>query len=947
MKTKTVFITIVLLIILPFVTLSQVVQGECYIDTDPGTGNGISFSASDGSFNDVMESILNNALSIAPAGLHTINIRVKDNNGNWGPVYKTVISVGASLTLPSIQITTGELFWDTDPGTGNGASFIAFDGSFDNAIETAINSSVSTPAIGNHKLCVRAKDNTTWGPVFTTIVKVENLFAAGNISITAGELFWDTDPGAGNGTAFIAFDGSFDNAIETAIKNSTATPAIGNHKLCIRTKDNTTWGPVFTTVVRVENLFVARNINIITGELFWDTDPGNGNGTSLIAFDGNFNDAIEKVFSTPSLGLHTLNVRVQDAANNWGQSFKTVVKIENLFNARAIKITAGELFYDADPGNGNGIPFLAYDGNYSDAIEAVVNNAVASTGLTYGVHKLSVRTMDAAAQWGPAFSTVLKIDSNFVARNIKIAQLEMFYDNDPGLGNGISMLAFDGNFDNAVETGSIYWGFLPDTGFHTFSVRAKDINGSWGPVNKSIIYITPCTSSPVPTVTLGGDSTICVGDSVLLTATGGYSSYTWMKGNTVVGTGPTYFASQAGYYKVWVTDGSGCPGASVFVRVIQTSNNPVIAVSGATTFCDGGSAILDAGSGYVSYLWSTGETTQTITVDTTGNYSVNTNNGFCTRQSPTVITTVNPLPAIPVITANGPIEFCIGDSVLLSSDAATSYSWNTSATSQAITVYASGNYVVTVSNSYGCHSSSLGMNVNVHDPIAVITPGGSVHVCYGDSVALTANTFSQYQWNTGETTQSIYVDSAGNYGVKVTDAIGCKDSTTVNVSKSGAMTSVITVIPATCGQNDGSISVTAGGGIPPYYYYWSTGQTTTGFSGISGNPTQLFTVTITDSYGCSLVDSDSVNCVLSVNSIDVNSGLNVFPSPASNEITVHVNELTKVNALLILNIEGQELVRKVLEANLTKIDISHFSNGIYFIKYENENGIVTQKLIKN
>src|SRR3569832_340041 len=130
--------------------------------------------------------------------------------------------------------------------------------------------------------------------------------------VTQAEYFVDTDPGAGLATPMLAYDGNFNDAVETVLKSNAAGWTVGMHVIGIRIKDNNGhWGPAFRTTVSVQNPFVLPSITIATGECFWDTDPGQGNGTALLAFDGNFNDAYEVVarngFVAPAMGMHTLN----------------------------------------------------------------------------------------------------------------------------------------------------------------------------------------------------------------------------------------------------------------------------------------------------------------------------------------------------------------------------------------------------------------------------------------------------------------------------------------------------------------------------------------------------------------------------------------------------------------------------------------------------------------
>ncbi|NND94912.1 MAG: T9SS type A sorting domain-containing protein, partial [Flavobacteriales bacterium] len=146
---------------------------------------------------------------------------------------------------------------------------------------------------------------------------------------------------------------------------------------------------------------------------------------------------------------------------------------------------------------------------------------------------------------------------------------------------------------------------------------------------------------------------------------------------------------------------------------------------------DGESVTLTSSSA-ASYLWSTGATTQSITVFNSGNYSVTvTNANGCSRSSAVTPVTVNDLPATPTITPDGPTTFCETESVTLSSSAEDSYLWNTGAATQSILVTTSGSYSVTVTTADGCSatSASTSVTVNPNTTWYADTDGDS----YGDS----------------------------------------------------------------------------------------------------------------------------------------------------------------------------------------------------------------------
>ncbi|MFN5620764.1 MAG: T9SS type A sorting domain-containing protein [Flavobacteriales bacterium] len=123
-------------------------------------------------------------------------------------------------------------------------------------------------------------------------------------------------------------------------------------------------------------------------------------------------------------------------------------------------------------------------------------------------------------------------------------------------------------------------------------------------------------------ITASGNTTICEGQSVTLTASAG-TSYLWSNGST----SPSISVNESGSYAVVVSGSGGCTGTSESVQVTVTPQPyAIVSVIGSTSFCANQSVTLSV-SGALSYLWSNGATTQSITVNTSGDYSVTTSNG--------------------------------------------------------------------------------------------------------------------------------------------------------------------------------------------------------------------------------------------------------------------------------------------------------------------------------
>ncbi len=511
----------------------------------------------------------------------------------------TLLGCAMPLHAQHRQVTRAEYFWDTDPGNGNGTPMLAADGSFNNALEAIFQNTSTLPAPGFHTLGIRVRAaNSAWGPVFKQVVEIlpSAPIAPPQLTITAGEFFWDTDPGAGNGTTLIAYNGNFNEALESAIGSTTA-PSLGKHKLGIRLRDvNNTWGPVYSAAIEVTPAPVTLQgaLQITAGECFWGTDPGQGLGTAMIAVNGNFDEALKSVMANmpaPAIGFHKLSMRLRDATNHWGPVFSVVVQVNSapIATAGALKVTAAELFWDTDPGQGNGATMLALNGNFDEAIKATLATVPAPTVI--GFHKLHIRVKDTQNNWGPAFSAVVEVKPNTpttIMPTIKITAAECYFDIDPGEGAATPMLAFDGNFNTAIE--KIMGGNLPAPvamGYHTLYMRVSDGNNNWGTPYGAVVYID---TTIYFTARINGPTSLC--PSAL---------------SGVVYTTPAIFGST---YAWSVTGGNIVAGAgSRSVTVNWNANGPyqlrLLECNAAIAFCDSTVLILNVKHNAASLITQT------------------------------------------------------------------------------------------------------------------------------------------------------------------------------------------------------------------------------------------------------------------------------------------------------------------------------------------------------
>lgn len=145
----------------------------------------------------------------------------------------------------------------------------------------------------------------------------------------------------------------------------------------------------------------------------------------------------------------------------------------------------------------------------------------------------------------------------------------------------------------------------------------------------------------------------------------------------------------------------------------------------------------------------------------------------------------------------------------------------------------------------------INLNGNISNPYIIAS--GIETYCYRDTITLTASESLEYLWSTSDTVQIINITESGNYYVSVTDNNGCTEVANINISLPDSLAISDTVVNVTCfGQSNGSIDLTITGGTLPYTYLWSNDSTTQDLNNI---PVGNYSVTVTDSHGCTAIDS--------------------------------------------------------------------------------------------
>jgi gliding motility-associated-like protein len=336
---------------------------------------------------------------------------------------------------------------------------------------------------------------------------------------------------------------------------------------------------------------------------------------------------------------------------------------------------------------------------------------------------------------------------------------------------------------------------------------------------------------PALTVNLGNDTILCTGQNLTLNAGNAGATYLWSTGAVT----QTINVNSTANYKVTVTAGS----CSIVDSILVTFNNgPVLALGNDTSLCAGQPITISAGNPGATYLWSTGATTETISPDSTGSYSVAASFGTCTARD-TINITFNPIPVVNL----GPDQLlCNGLSVTLDAgNPGAAYLWSTGAMTETISVSATNLYWVVVQNGTCVGTDSIQITAYTSPHVNL---GPDISICYGSDTSLNAgNAGMEFLWNTGDTTQTIKISSTGTYFVNVNNH-GClgSDTAIVNIGQEiyvslGADTFIC---PGSTMQIDAGTGFTR--------YAWSPIGGNYHFIEIEQPGT--YQVIVTDAYGC-------------------------------------------------------------------------------------------------
>jgi ligand-binding sensor domain-containing protein len=400
----------------------------------------------------------------------------------------------------------------------------------------------------------------------------------------------------------------------------------------------------------------------------------------------------------------------------------------------------------------------------------------------------------------------------------------------------------------------------------TISVKVQDANGCWSIPDTIIV-----TTKPLPDVDLGPDTSVCEGNSVVLDPGAGFSSYLWSNGSTI----QTQTIYSTDTISVSVQGANGC--WSIPDTIIVTVNPLPLLNLNDTELCYGD--ILDAGAGYIGYLWSDGFTGQSQPIDSTDTISISVQdtNG-CWSIPDTIIVTVNPLP-----TADAGQDSVIpfGTNITLNAAYAGDscvYNWSPEAlfvnpniqNATTVNLIITTIFTLTVTDTItGCQNTD---NVTVTisgGPLIVIASASDSAICAGESVDLSAlasggNGSYTYQWTSNPVGfDSIISNPTDIPTITTTYTIEIDDG---DSTKTDSVIVIVNPLPAVDLGQDTTIcynqSVTLDATESGCTYLWSGGGSVDSVFTVVGSDvgvgTADYSVTVTNIYGCQDIDTITV-----------------------------------------------------------------------------------------
>ncbi len=307
---------------------------------------------------------------------------------------------------------------------------------------------------------------------------------------------------------------------------------------------------------------------------------------------------------------------------------------------------------------------------------------------------------------------------------------------------------------------------------------------------------------------------------------------------------------------------------------------------------------------------------------------------------------VNTIPA-PIMTLGDDIELCEGtDTVIGPIGNYAHYNWNNGLSYQpTLDVHLGGTFILEVTGDNSCKTRDT-LIVTYHPYHDILFSPVQISSCGAYTLDAGEGGY-QYTWNTTpvQTTSSISITETGTYSVTVTgDAFGCADTESVFVEIKEPIS--ISLGNDLTAPVSGYVDI----GVEAIYadYIWSNGYSgplQSIYGSNYGVGTHEFSLTAVAENGCS--DTDTINVTfwddLGIEDENIKSEIDVYPNPTKGNINIISNN-HKIENVHIYNSIGKLLNTFVINNNEISLDISNFKKGIYILKLQCKNAVITKKI---
>lgn len=667
-----------------------------------------------------------------------------------------------------------------------------------------------------------------------------------------------------------------------------------------------------------------------------------------------FNIAVDVTGSASFNINYTYNGTIQEGEVDTVIVDTLNTSLGGVFNMTAYTVLAGEENYANDSSTVLGvaftpeIPMPSVAGNANELVCIGEDGQFVATGITE------------TALWRNDTGAIVATGDTFVVDSVVGPQTFYLYDaaqqgDSLGLHENVGStsflsqaagwgLGFSVYSNSTIDSVTVY-----PTGTGTIEILILD------QTTNTVVYTGPTTAISGPganVVPVGanlpagdykmGMASTGISNLIRETAIGGfpYNAASGMVSITggSTGTGAPTSSSYYWFYN-WHITSLGCESAPLEVSV--DTNPPVVVSLGAdTAICNNLTFALplDAGNSGATYAWNTGDTTQVLSVDSAGLYSVEVvaSNGCIGFDTLEVLEL-----SAPIVDLGSDTAFCENEAFMLSLDAGnagSTFTWQDNSTGQTFDATQPGTFYVVVENVEGCVESDTMLVSELSAPEVTLS---DEEACEGETITLDAGAgFETYSW-TGSmiTTQTLDVDTAGTFEVIVSNAEGCFDTASAEV--------VFNENPVVDLGSDTSIisgtSITLDAGNVGSIFDWNTGDDT---QTIEVTEEGTYSVVVTNSFDCSSSDTIVVDVIAGVNEIALGE-VKFYPNPTRDMATLQFDLQQSGEVLLeVYALNGQLVHSQKTSAGtgegLMNIDAGSLGKGIYIVNVMLNNERITQ-----